>query len=227
MQNVVSINNKQKKQDNLRSYPRKGMHCPVTDKMVMAYGIPLEHIATTTLNPGRVNDCPENNIREIADSFDTSGQVHPIMVSWSTDTSKWDVKFGCNRTRAMTLLLDGNSPDPVPYSEGNRIWANVFSGSPAELNKLKTIENFKSKLPGVSGTQPDLVDLLNEAIILGALKADRQDVKEHVKEYAPSYAGRKFPGLWNKLQKTATTLQKKFKTWDKPELANSLEPTTR
>ena len=219
MQNVVSINKKQKKQKNLKSYPQRKMHSPPHDSDVTAYAIPLNHIATSALNPGRVNDCPDNNVTEIADDIEISGQVYPIMVSWNADTNMWDVKFGCNRTRAVQMLIDRSLDADIPYSEGNKIWASVFTGSPAELNKLQTKENFLVKLPGVSGTPADLVQLVSEAIHLGSLKADRDEVKAHVEENAPAYAGRKFTGIWNALQKTSATLQQKFKTWDKNELA--------
>lgn len=208
-----------KRKSDLSRYKKKRMYCPVYDEQIWAYAIPPGEFDELTLNPGRVNDCPENNIAEIADHMEVKGQEEPILVQWDESTGQWLVVYGCNRFRAANKLISRSPDFEIPYSEGNCIWCNIFTGSDAELNDIKTKENFKAKKPGVRGTKEDLISQLDERIRMGWLKPEKEDVRTYLKGAAPGYAGRKFSGVWNGLQAKSSLLKKKFKTWGKDDIA--------
>lgn len=192
----------------------KTMYCKVVEQPVTAYQVPLSLINMNNMNPARVNDCPENNVQQIQNDFEQRGQVHPIMLELNDDTGILDPVFGCNRIRASNNTFTSGVAE-IPNVKKGHIWACFFTGTDAERNKLQTRENFGAKLPETSGHLDDLVELIKDRIKMKAIKPERADVQSYIKSEAPAYAGKKFKGFWNALQKKSATLQAKFKTWDK------------
>lgn len=206
-----------KKSKSLSEYKTKKMYCEVEKRTVTAYQIPLTDIATSDLNPARKNDCPGNNVEQIANNLLEAPQEHPIKLEYEYDRGLLVPVFGCNRIRAS--LKNFRNGFSIPQVEDGHIWSTIFTGTPAEKNEIQIKENFNCKLPGSPGTCEDLVMMLARRIDMGELSSDREEVKQFVKKVASSWAGRKFRGVWNRLQKESNSLSSTFKTWDKEEIS--------
>lgn len=202
------------------NYELKRMYCKTHEKTLDSYQIPLDHIDTEGMNPARLNDCPEDNVNTIADSLSVKGQDHPISVEWSQDKGCWEIVFGCNRVRgSLRVSQVEDYKNGIPYVKDQHIWATVFTGDAEEKNDLQIKENFEDKNPEVAGTKDDLVMMIAARIDMGSLDDDRETVLKYITKRAPQFAGRKFKGFWNALQKNSQTLGAKFKTWDKGQLS--------
>ena len=230
---------------NLTSFPTRKMFCPVTGKKEKCYYIPLGMINSSEMNPMRPGGTPSQNITEIMEDLVAipEGQIEPGCLEWNATTDQFDKVFSFNRFRAICQadekgLQIANTPTP----DGGGMWAWVFSGTPAEKTRLRIREN-GNKRPGKSATKGEIVKgflkyiseggcdqalnpepgniLDHTAFSLLTDKEKRARAKEHLKEMAPQWGGRKFTGIWNAMTRNngGTTqgfgIGASYKTWDK------------
>lgn len=232
----------------LSNYKKQQMLCPVTGMKMTCFFLPQDLINQTEMNPMRPGGTPNGNITTIMDSLiaEPDGQVEPICVVWDSANKEFRKVFGFNRLRAT---VDANNKGFVianhPSSEPAGIWAWIFSGTAAEETRLRMKENGGTSLPGKTATKQEMTAELNKLISQGGCDQavnsrpnaatnstpwnslnDEQKykrAKEHMKDIAPFWGGRKFKGIWNLLGLnnggSTNPAGLNFKTWGKDKIA--------
>ena len=225
--NIVNLHNVTTKAWSFSSAIQREEYCPVREKYVTEYQVPIETIERDDRSQNRDTDSPPNKVSEISNSFQTTGQNEGICIEdFNTPNKKFAVRWGNTRFRAAKQL----SEEVLPYNlikncEEGMIWASKYKEPKTELRRLQAKENNRHR-PNTPANAEDNVRSMQDIISDGLLDdtvngvfsryEDQEDaekrvrVKKEVERTMPSFAGKKFKGFWSKFRKkTASSFKVK------------------
>lgn len=210
--------------------------CPVRDRKLKEYLIPVGFVGVDELSQNREKDADPNNVSTLAEQISNIGQVLGICIELKIvdDTVLAFVRWGNTRRRSIIKISEsdeysGNRDVPGMSKEGH-IWVSLYEEPPSELKRLQAREN-NLHLMGNPANVEDNVRSMQDIIADGLLDyggkkykdcsdAEKKErVREEVKNTMPFFAGKKFTGFWNKFRKK-TEQDFQVSTWDNQQAKN-------
>ena len=212
----------------VKKFATRRMWDPVTQKMVTSYGIPLDDIDASGMNPMRVNGTIDSHVQNIYNELITSpdGQEDPGCVEWDMKRSLFDPVYAYTRYHGMALAKENGIA--VANSPNYELWCILFSGTPVERLILQLRENGNKKSQA-EATANDVALGIEKLAKLGFFdhpgapfaqcddKEKRKRVYTFVQANLPKWGGRKFSSVWAVLKKAQALgtggLGLQYKSW--------------
>jgi hypothetical protein len=214
-----------KKEQLKRARAKRSRWCPVREKSVTEYLLPLDCITRDVKKSQvRTQDSSSTTVAELRDDIHENGQELGICIGWSKEDGCFVVYWGNTRYRGIIQLQTMDLDSPPKDLEIGYIWASVFQGTDADKLRLQAKENNIHK-PATRATVDDNKLVICKMIIHGHLDVDGskyeelslEDKKARVRKAAQecSMPMNKFTSLWNRVKKADPSTIRTFRTWDK------------
>ena len=141
--NIVNLHNVTTKAWSFSSATQREEYCPVREKYVTEYQVPIEMIEMDDRSQNRDTDSPPNKVSEISNSFQTTGQNEGICIEdFNTPNKDFAVRWGNTRFRAAKQLSEEVPPyNLIKNCEEGMIWASKYKEPKTELRRLQAKEN--------------------------------------------------------------------------------------
>ena len=212
--NIVNLHNVTTKAWSFSSAIQRDIYCPVRERDVTEYQVPIEMIEMDDRSQNRDTDSPPNKVSEISNSFQTTGQNESICIEdFNNPNRKFAVRWGNTRFRAAKKLLDELSPyNTIKGCGEGMIWASKYTEKPSVLRRLQAKEN-NGHLESTPANMEDNIRSMESIIHDGLLDyggkkykdcnitEKKARIKKEVELTMPSFGGKKFNGFFKKFRK--------------------------
>lgn len=212
--NIVNLHNVTTKAWSFSSAIQRERYCPVRERDVTEYQVPIEIIERDDRSQNRDTDSPPNKVTTISHSFNTRGQTTGICIEdFNNPNRKFAVRWGNTRFRAAKKLLDEPSPyNTIKDCGKGMIWASKYTEKASELRRFQAKEN-NSHLEFTPANMEDNIRSMKDIIDDGWLDyggkkyKDCDDtekktrIKREVEKTMPSFGGKKFESFFKKFRK--------------------------
>ena len=214
-----------KKEQLKKARAKRDRWCPVREKSVTEYLMPLDCIIRSVKKDQvRKQDSSSTTVAELRDDIYENGQELGICIAWSKEDGCFVVCWGNTRYRGIIQFPTMDLDSPPKDLEIGYIWASVFQGTDADKLRLQAKENNIHK-PASRATVDDNSLVICRMIKQGHLDVDGskyadlslEDKKKRVRTAAQecSMPMSKFTSLWNRVKTDDPSTIRTFRTWDK------------